>query len=100
MSVGKHAITDPKQLRGKRVGTAGIPYQSAYLRRSSRGRGPADDGAVVNVGFNLVPSMISGRVDATLGAFWNIEGVELSAATASRRSCTSRTSASRPTTSS
>ena len=31
----------------------------------------------VNVGFNLVPSMLSGKVDATLGAFWNIEGVEL-----------------------
>ena len=31
----------------------------------------------VNVGFNLTPAMISGRVDATLGSFWNYEGVEL-----------------------
>jgi putative hydroxymethylpyrimidine transport system substrate-binding protein len=30
-----------------------------------------------NVGFNLVPAMISGRVAATLGAFWNYEGVDL-----------------------
>ena len=31
----------------------------------------------VNVGFNLVPAMISGRVDATLGGFWNYEGIQL-----------------------
>ena len=30
-----------------------------------------------NVGFNLVPAMLSKRVDATLGAFWNYEGVDL-----------------------
>ena len=32
MSIGKHAIADPAQLKGKTVGTAGIPYQSAYLK--------------------------------------------------------------------
>jgi len=78
MSVGKHAITDPEQLRGKRVGTAGIPYQSAYLKTILQEAAvPQTTVQTVNVGFNLVPSMISGRVDATLGAFWNIEGVEL-----------------------
>ena len=30
-----------------------------------------------NVGFNLVPAMLSGKVDATLGAFWNYEGTDL-----------------------
>jgi putative hydroxymethylpyrimidine transport system substrate-binding protein len=29
------------------------------------------------VGFNLVPAMLSRKVDATLGAFWNYEGVQL-----------------------
>ncbi|HEV3283543.1 MAG TPA: ABC transporter substrate-binding protein, partial [Solirubrobacteraceae bacterium] len=29
------------------------------------------------VGFNLVPAMLSGKVDATLGGFWNYEGVQL-----------------------
>jgi putative hydroxymethylpyrimidine transport system substrate-binding protein len=78
MSVGKDAITDPKQLRGKRVGTAGIPYQSAYLKTILREAAvPQTTVQVVNVGFNLVPSMLSGKVDATLGAFWTIEGVEL-----------------------
>src|SRR6185436_17964536 len=30
-----------------------------------------------NVSFNLVPAMLSSKVDATLGAFWNYEGVDL-----------------------
>jgi putative hydroxymethylpyrimidine transport system substrate-binding protein len=78
MSVGKDAIRSPEQLRGKRVGTAGIPYQSAYLKTILRTAG-VDPAAVkeTNVGFGLVPAMLSGRVDATLGAFWNYEGVDL-----------------------
>ena len=78
MSVGKDAIRAPEQLRGKRVGTAGIPYQSAYLETILRTAG-VDPSSVkeTNVGFGLVPAMLSGKVDATLGAFWNYEGVDL-----------------------
>jgi putative hydroxymethylpyrimidine transport system substrate-binding protein len=78
MSVGDRAIRDPRQLEGRRVGTAGIPYQSAYLR-SILDRAGVDPGSVdeVNVGFNLSAAMLSGRVDATLGSFWNYEGIEL-----------------------
>jgi putative hydroxymethylpyrimidine transport system substrate-binding protein len=78
MSVGKRPITDPKQLRGKKVGTAGIPYQDAYLKTILAAAGvPATTVSTVDVGFNLVPTMLSKKVDATLGAFWNIEGVQL-----------------------
>jgi putative hydroxymethylpyrimidine transport system substrate-binding protein len=78
MSLGEHAIKRPQQLAGKRVGTAGIPYQSAYLKTILEKAG-VDPGSVdeTNVGFNLVPAMISKKVAATLGAFWNVEGVEL-----------------------
>jgi putative hydroxymethylpyrimidine transport system substrate-binding protein len=78
MSIGRKAISDPRQLAGKTVGTAGIPYQSAYLK-AILGQAGVDPARVkeVNVGFNLVPAMLSGRVDATLGAFWNYEGVQL-----------------------
>jgi putative hydroxymethylpyrimidine transport system substrate-binding protein len=78
MSVGDRAITRPEQLQGKRVGTAGIPYQSAYLRTIAE-RAGVDPGSIkeTNVGFNLVPAMLSKKVDATLGAFWNYEGVDL-----------------------
>lgn len=65
-------------LRGGRVGTAGIPYQSAYLRTIlETARVPVDSVKETSVGFNLVPAMLSRRVDATLGAFWNVEGVQL-----------------------
>lgn len=65
-------------LEGKTVGTAGIPYQDAYLETILEQAG-IDPGSVrtINVGFNLTPAMLSGRVDATLGAFWNVEGVQL-----------------------
>jgi putative hydroxymethylpyrimidine transport system substrate-binding protein len=78
MSVGKAHIGSPQDLRGKRVGTAGIPYQSAYLKTILQSAG-VDPASVkeTNVGFNLVPAMLSGKVDATLGAFWNYEGTDL-----------------------
>jgi putative hydroxymethylpyrimidine transport system substrate-binding protein len=78
MSVGKAGVRTPQDLRGKRVGTAGIPYQSAYLKTILETAG-VDPGSVkeINVGFNLVPAMLSGKVDATLGAFWNYEGTDL-----------------------
>ena len=71
-------IKTPKDLKGARMGTAGIPYQSAYLRTIASGAG-VDPSSIheVNVGFNLVPSMLSKKVDGTLGAFWNVEGVQL-----------------------
>ena len=78
MAVRKSPVRDVEDLRGKRVGTAGLPYQTAYLR-TILGAAGIDPGSVreTNVGFNLVPAMRSGRVDATLGAFWNYEGVQL-----------------------
>jgi putative hydroxymethylpyrimidine transport system substrate-binding protein len=78
MAIGKAKVRAPQDLRGKRVGTSGIPYQSAYLKTILDTAG-VDPGSVkeTNVGFNLVPAMLSGRVDATLGAFWNYEGTDL-----------------------
>jgi putative hydroxymethylpyrimidine transport system substrate-binding protein len=72
------SIHSPADLAGKRVGTAGIPYQTAYLQTILRNAG-VDPATVkeTHVGFNLVPAMLSRKVDATLGAFWNYEGVDL-----------------------
>jgi putative hydroxymethylpyrimidine transport system substrate-binding protein len=74
---GKH-VRKVADLAGKRVGTAGIAYQAAELQTAAQGAGvnPASV-RVVNVGFNLIPAMVSGKVDATLGGFWNYEGVQL-----------------------
>ncbi|MGH3263621.1 MAG: ABC transporter substrate-binding protein, partial [Trebonia sp.] len=78
VSVGSKHITSPEQLRGKRVGDAGIAYQHAYLTTILKHEGvPVGSVKEVNVGDNLVGAMLSGRVDATLGAYWNYEAVQL-----------------------
>jgi len=71
-------IRSPRDLAGKRVGTAGISYQSAYLKTILAEAG-VDAGSVkeTGVGFDLVRPLVTGRVDATLGAFWNYEGTDL-----------------------
>jgi putative hydroxymethylpyrimidine transport system substrate-binding protein len=78
ISIGPKAIHEPGQLEGKKVGTAGIPYQKAYLDTIVDEAG-IDPARVhnIDVGFSLVPSLLGKKVDATLGAFWNVEGVEL-----------------------
>ena len=78
VSLGSKHITTPAQLRGKKVGDAGISYQHAYLTTIlARAAVPASSVKEINVGANLVPAMISGRVDATLGSFWNYEAIQL-----------------------
>jgi putative hydroxymethylpyrimidine transport system substrate-binding protein len=78
VSIGSKHITNPAQLRGKRVGDAGIPYQHAYLTTILRHAGvPVSSVKEINVGANLVPAMLSRRVDATLGAYWNVEAIQL-----------------------
>jgi putative hydroxymethylpyrimidine transport system substrate-binding protein len=78
ISLPKAKISEPADLKGKTVGTAGIDYQDAYLRAilSEAGVGPASV-KVRNVGFGFSPALITGRIDAALGAFWNYEGQEL-----------------------
>jgi putative hydroxymethylpyrimidine transport system substrate-binding protein len=71
-------VRSAADLAHRTVGTAGIPYQSAYLHTVEQHAGVAPSSVKeVNVGFNLVPAMLSKRVAATLGGFWNYEGVQL-----------------------
>jgi putative hydroxymethylpyrimidine transport system substrate-binding protein len=78
ISIGKHRIRTPAQLRGKTVGDAGITYQRAYLQTIlAEAHVPITKVKDINVGSNLVPAMLSGRVDATLGGYWNYEAIQL-----------------------
>ncbi len=78
VSLPAAGIRSPKDLAGKKVGTSGIDYQSAYLQTILLDAG-VDPKTVKerNVGFNLTPALLTGKVDAVLGAFWNYEGTEL-----------------------
>jgi putative hydroxymethylpyrimidine transport system substrate-binding protein len=71
-------VSSIASLAGKTVGTAGIPYQAAELRTvlQSAGVNPAKV-KEANVGFNLIPAMLSGKVAATLGGYWNYEAIQL-----------------------
>jgi putative hydroxymethylpyrimidine transport system substrate-binding protein len=74
----KSGIRGIGDLRGKTIATAGIPYQDAYLKTIlARANLSPSDVKTVNVGFGLLPAIISGRADAMLGGFSNVEGVDL-----------------------
>jgi putative hydroxymethylpyrimidine transport system substrate-binding protein len=78
ISLPKAGVTGAASLDGKTVGTAGIPYQSDYLETILQTAGlPSSAAKEVNVGLNLLPTLLGGKVDAILGGFRNIEGVDL-----------------------
>jgi putative hydroxymethylpyrimidine transport system substrate-binding protein len=78
ISLPKAKIATAKDLKGKTVGTAGIDYQSAYLQTIlNHANVPQSSVKERNVGFNLVPALVSGKVDAILGGFWNYEAIDL-----------------------
>jgi len=76
MSLQEAGITSPADLVGKTVGYPGIPSQAAFLETMLAGEGASiDDLSLVNIGFNLLPVLISGQADAVLGGFWSHETV-------------------------
>jgi putative hydroxymethylpyrimidine transport system substrate-binding protein len=65
-------------LRGKTIATAGIPYQDAFLKTIlARVKLTPEDVKSVNVGFGLIPALVSGSAQAMLGGYSNVEGVDL-----------------------
>jgi putative hydroxymethylpyrimidine transport system substrate-binding protein len=78
ISLGEEGIRDARDLAGATIATAGIPYQTAFLDSmlARAGLSP-DDVTRVDVGLNLLPAVLSGRADAMLGGFKNVEGVDL-----------------------
>jgi putative hydroxymethylpyrimidine transport system substrate-binding protein len=76
MTLKTSNITRPRQLEGKKIGTAGLPSDDALLATML-----AYDGAdpkkveTINVGFDLVPALIGGKVDAIIGGYWVHESI-------------------------
>jgi putative hydroxymethylpyrimidine transport system substrate-binding protein len=80
ISLPAGGIAEPADLRGKTVATAGIPYQADYLETILAQAGvPSGDVRRVDVGLNLLPTLLGGQADAILGGFRNVEGVDLTA---------------------
>jgi putative hydroxymethylpyrimidine transport system substrate-binding protein len=78
ISLSGSGITSAAALRGHSVGITGIPTDDATLATVLRsgGLGPGDV-RKVSVGFNLVTSLLSHKVDAILGGYRNVEAIQI-----------------------
>lgn len=76
MALKESGIVEPKDLKGKKVGAPGLPSDEALIDTMLRHQGlTIDDVKMVNVGFDLVPALISKNVDAIVGAYWVHESI-------------------------
>ena len=75
--IAQPGVRSPRALEGERVGVTGLPSDVAVLKSVVSGGG-GDPARVrrTTIGFNAVPALLGGRVDAVT-AFWNAEGVAL-----------------------
>lgn len=78
ITLKESGITRPEDLAGKKIGYAGQSFGTAVIDTVLREAGEDPDSVEkVNVGYDLRPALTSGRVDAIVDAYWNIEAVEL-----------------------
>jgi putative hydroxymethylpyrimidine transport system substrate-binding protein len=78
ISLADSKVQGPDTIKGSTIGVAGLPFDDAILNTLRAQQGLAqDDVKSVNVGFDLVPALLSGSVDAVIGAYFNIEGIHL-----------------------
>ena len=85
IALGGSGVTSPGALRGRKVGITGIPTDDAILATLLRGGGMArGDVQTVSVGFNLVTSLLSHKVDAILGGYRNVEAIQIEQETGAR----------------
>jgi putative hydroxymethylpyrimidine transport system substrate-binding protein len=78
MARSDRGIERPRDLEGKVVGIAGVPSDRALLDTVVKADG-GDPSKVKTkvVGYSLAPALAAGKVDAVIGAYWNIEGPDL-----------------------
>ena len=76
MTLKKSEIKNPSDLRGKVVGFPGIPSNRAMLETVLSSQNiNINDVETVDVGFELVKALVSGSVDAIIGAYWTHESI-------------------------
>ena len=76
MTLGSSGISSPAELKGRTVGYPGIPLNIGILESILDGQGlTMNDIELIDVGFDLVPALLSRRVDAVIGAFWSHESI-------------------------
>ncbi len=69
-------IQSPKDLEGKKIGFA-VPHLQEILFRAFADYNGIQKYELINVGFNITPSLLTHKVDAVIGAYRNYEKNEL-----------------------
>ena len=71
-------ISRPAHLEGKKIGVTGIPFEEALFLAMLEYDGiNPEDVTIVNVGFDLGPALLGGKVDAIVGAYWTHESIAM-----------------------
>ncbi|HMI81275.1 MAG TPA: ABC transporter substrate-binding protein, partial [Solirubrobacterales bacterium] len=71
-------VSDIADLKGKTIAIPGLPFQRDFLEVAlAQGGLTLADVKVKNVGYDLVPALVSGRADAIFGGSRNLEGAVL-----------------------
>jgi putative hydroxymethylpyrimidine transport system substrate-binding protein len=82
MSLADSKVQGPEDIEGATIGVAGLPFDDTILKTMREQQGlTEDDVKSVNVGFDLVPALLTGRADAVIGAYFNIEGIHIESET-------------------
>jgi len=72
------SIRSIRALKGHTIGISGVPSDYATLDTALRTVGlEGSDVKAVVVGYNLLPALLAHRVDAVLGVYRNVEGIQL-----------------------
>src|ERR1051326_8772644 len=67
-----------RDLKGRTIGITGVPSDYATLDTALHTVGlTRTDVEIVTVGYNLLPALLAHRVDAVLGVYRNVEGIQL-----------------------
>jgi putative hydroxymethylpyrimidine transport system substrate-binding protein len=75
----KIPVTSLCQIKGHSVGWTGIPSDGAmYLTMLQTCHLTPSQVPRITVGFNLVPSILAGKVDAIVGGYRNVENIQIS----------------------
>ena len=76
MVLADSPIETPADLAGRSVAVTGLPADEAFLETMLAEAGLSlDDVELINVGYDLLPSVFSGRADAVIGVYWTHETI-------------------------